>query len=119
MNIRTKNQRSQGRCRVGRLVSVVPALLFACSAPAAAKCAIGVLTLTGETTAAIQRPITLTVTLETPKGPFTHSSTVTGPRFTIDARFNTFSSSFMPFWTERCNNRPKGVVVAAERNGNR
>ena len=101
------------------LLRFVPALLFACATPALSKCAVGVITFEGETTTAVQGPIKLTVTLITPKGHVMRLALIVERRFTFEAAFNTFSSSFMPFWTEHCNNRPKGVVITAELNGKR
>jgi hypothetical protein len=67
----------------------------------------------------VDGPIMVTVTLETPKGPYTASAAIVEPRFTIEARFDTWSSFFPPFWGDRCDNRPNKVVITAELNGKR
>jgi hypothetical protein len=79
----------------------------------------GVMTIAGEVAMNGYGPIIVTVTLETPKGPYTASAAIVEPLFTIEARFDTWSSFFPPFWGDRCGNRPNKVEITAALNGKR
>lgn len=94
---------------------VGPLLLAVLSIPAAAKCVNGEVTVKGPITPAVEEPVTITVSLQTPKGNYEGSADGMSD-FQVTVPFSKWSS-FSIWGGERCKNLPKAVLITAQAKG--
>ena len=60
-------------------------------------------------------PVTLSISLQTPKGSYERSATAQSS-FVVEVPFSTFSS-YSPLWGHRCTNLPTVIAIAAHMGG--
>ena len=90
-------------------------LLLALSSLALAQCPMGTVKVRGrvDNLPADAASAEVSVTLQTPKGANSQTTSVSNGEFSSEIKFGTQSSPYFPLWGHRCNNVPKSVEIKA------